>query len=158
MPGRGTQDLPAPQDLPRSTRADAQPTLVRIIINGTLRSVPRPTRDNAISVFRRSLAVALSYRTQTRLQATAKALLRRAIDFRYTAIPAWYPLRGTFDFAPRAQRSLFEYAAHCAAAGRLWIDPPGRIDSNINSTLPVATEPRCPVGKISFEQLAALHH
>jgi predicted acylesterase/phospholipase RssA len=150
--------MPAPQDVPRFTLADARPTVVRVIINGTLRSVPRPTHDNAISVFRRSLSVALDYRTQTRLQAIAKALQRRAIEFKYAAIPAGYPLRGTFDFAPRAQRSLFEYAARCAAAGRLWIDPAGGTGHHTNSTLPTVTEARRRASRVIFEQFAALHH
>jgi predicted acylesterase/phospholipase RssA len=149
---------PAPWNLPRSTLAETRLTVVRVIINGTLRSVPRPMHDNAIAVFRRSLSVALKYRTQARLRATATALRRRAIAFKYAAIPAGYPLRGAFDFSPRAQREVFEYAAQCAAVGRLWIVPAVGVGRERDNTLPAETEPRCPAGKVHFEQFAALHH
>jgi predicted acylesterase/phospholipase RssA len=149
---------PAPKDLPRSTLAGSRPTIVRVIVNGMLRGLAPPTRDNAISVFRRSLSVALNYVTQTRLQATVETLHRRGINLEYVAIPASYPLRGTFDFSPQAQRSLFEYAAHCAAAKRLWTGAATGFDADMNTALPVVAEARCPAGKVSFEQLAALRH
>lgn len=148
---------PAPKDLPRSVRAGAQPTIVHVIINGMLRGVPRPTRDNAMSVFQRCLSVALNFRTQTLLQATADTLRRRGITFEYAAISASYPLRGAFDFTPQAQRSLFQYAAHCAAARRLWIGRSAGTGAAMDSTFPVVTTPRCPPGGATFEQFAALH-
>lgn len=141
---------PAPQDLPHST------TIVQVIIDGSLRNLPRPTRASALSIFRRSLAAGLSHETRTRLEATVEALRERGIALDYAAIPAAYPLDGSFDFSPQAQRSLFEYAESCAAAGRLWIGR--RAESGVEPSvpLPAATSPMCPADDAFFERLAAL--
>jgi predicted acylesterase/phospholipase RssA len=114
--------VPAPEDLPR-VRAAGPGTIVRVIVDGPLRDLPRPTHANTLSIFSRSLSAALSYVTRSKLESTAETLRERGISLDYAAIPASYPLRGAFDFDPNAQRSLFEYAASCAQGGRLWIHP-----------------------------------
>ncbi|MGH7108009.1 MAG: patatin-like phospholipase family protein [Acetobacteraceae bacterium] len=147
---------PVPRDLPESPSSDAGPTIVRVIIDGQLRNLPRPTQANALSVLRRSLSVGLNHETRTLLRATAQALRQRQISFSYAAIPVSYPLHGTFDFAPEAQRSLFEYAASCAAAGRLWIAVPSEREGTASGLLPSAQGPMCPADDEFFERLAAL--
>jgi predicted acylesterase/phospholipase RssA len=148
---------PAPQDLPPAAAAGAQPTLVRVIVDGQLRSLPRPTHANALSVFRRSLAAGLSHETRAQLEATAQALRERGIALDYAAIPASYPLGGSFDFASDTQRSLFEYAAHCAAAGRLWIGVHAKGAPEV-APLSAIGSARCPTDDSFFEQLAALRN
>ncbi len=141
---------PAPQDLPRST------TVVRVIIDGPLRNLPSPTHADAFSVFRRSLSAGLSHETRAQLEATVAAMRQRGIALEYAAIPATYPLRGSFDFSPEAQRSLFEYAENCAATGRLWIDVHARNDSGASALMPTAAGTMCPADDAFFERLAAL--
>jgi predicted acylesterase/phospholipase RssA len=149
---------PAPQDLPQPTPAGAQPTLVRVIVDGQLRNLPRATHANALSVFRRSLAAGLSHETRAQLEATAQALRERGITLDYAAIPASYPLSGTFNFSLDSQRSLFEYAAHCAAAGRLWIGVRAKAAPEVSPLLMLSGSPRCPADDVFFEQLAALRN
>lgn len=147
---------PAPHDLARFTRVGAQSTLVRVIIDGPLRNLPSPTHDNAFSVFRRSLSAGLSHETRTQLEATVAELRLRRIAVEYAAIPASYPLNGSFDFSPEAQRSLFEYAANCAAAGRLWIGAHAQGGSAVGTLLPVSSGQTCPADDAFFARLAAL--
>jgi predicted acylesterase/phospholipase RssA len=152
---------PAPQDLPPPAVAGAQPTLVRVIVDGQLRSLPRPTHANALSVFRRSLAAGLSHETRAQLEATARALRERGIALDYAAIPASYPLGGSFDFTSDTQRSLFEYAARCAAAGRLWIGVRAKGApevTEVSALLSAIGSARCPADDSFFEQLAALRN
>jgi predicted acylesterase/phospholipase RssA len=149
---------PAPADLPRSALAGAQPTVVRVIIDGPLRNLARPTHANALSVLRRSLSAGLSHETRTQLESTVDALRARGIAFDYAAIPASYPLHGSFDFSSEAQRSLFEYAENCAAAGRVWIGVPAQSGAGVSALLPTAASPVCPGDDAFFEHLAALRN
>jgi predicted acylesterase/phospholipase RssA len=143
---------PAPQDLPGSS------TVVRVIIDGALRNPPSPTHANALSVFRRSLSAGLSHETRTQLEATVAAMRQRGIALEYAAIPATYPLRGSFDFSQETQRALFEYAENCAATGRLWISA-GSENFSGAGALPVTdTSPMCPADDTFFERLAALRN
>ncbi|HEY6515648.1 MAG TPA: patatin-like phospholipase family protein [Steroidobacteraceae bacterium] len=142
---------PEPQDLPRST------AVVRVIIDGSLRNLPRPTHASALSIFRRSLAAGLSRMTRTQLEATMAALRRRGIGFDYAAIPDSYPLEGSFDFSTQAQRSLFEYALTCAAKGQLWIDGRSQSATAVGALPPSSANQMCPAGDAFFERLAALN-
>src|SRR4029077_20490228 len=65
---------PTPEDLPQVAAAGAQPTIVRVIIDGPLRNVPRRTHANAFSIFSRSLSAGLSHMTRTRLESTVEAV------------------------------------------------------------------------------------
>lgn len=143
---------PAPADLPHSRTAGS--ASVRVIIDGPLRDPPRPTHANAFSIFSRSLSVALSYVARTRLEATVEALRTRGIPVDYAAIPASYPLRSAFDFAPDEQRSLFEYAASCAQAGRLWIHAGS--GGPVRAPALVSGSHSCPADDSFVERVAAL--
>lgn len=111
---------PAPEDLPQSSSAGTQPTVVHVIIDGRLRDFPRATKATALSIFSRGVSAGLSRMTRTTLEQTVAATRGRGISLDYAAIPAAYPLQGAFDFDPEAQRTLFYYASACTEAGRLW--------------------------------------
>jgi predicted acylesterase/phospholipase RssA len=149
---------PAPQDLPQSAAAGAQPALLYVIIDGPLRNVPRRTRANALSVLNRSLSAGLSHVTRTTLEATAATVHERGISVDYAAIPASYPLQGAFDFGTDSQRSLFEFAADCAATDRLWVQV------HVGSVTGAAPRPArsgtalCPAEDAFIERLAALRN
>jgi predicted acylesterase/phospholipase RssA len=116
---------PASADLPIAT-GDGMPAMVRVIINGSLSDVPSVTQAYALSIFRRSVSAAMTWMTKSTLERALAVSRAQGIDFQYAAIPASYPLRGSFDFDAATQRSLFEYAATCAqravygAARRRW--------------------------------------
>ena len=147
---------PAPEDLPQAAAAGPQSTIVRVIIDGPLRNLPRPIRANAFSIFSRSLSAGLSHVTRAQLEATVDAVRQRGISLEYAAIPASYPVRGAFDFGPDAQRSLFEFAAGCAAAGRLWLRAPAGSGERIAERRAASESPICPADDSFMEHLAAL--
>jgi predicted acylesterase/phospholipase RssA len=133
---------PASDDLPIAP-GDDMPTVVRVIINGSLSDVKSETKANALSIFRRSVSAAMTWITKSTLEHVLAVSRAQGIDFEYAAIPASYPARGSFDFAVATQRSLFEYAATCAQMGYLWSSahkiPPGNA-----IRLTVAQETQCP--------------
>jgi hypothetical protein len=147
---------PAPEDLSQSTRVTPQSTVVRVIIDGPLRNFPRRTHANALSVFTRSLSAGLSHVTRAKLESTVDAARQRGISLDYAAIPASYPLTGAWDFNPDTQRSLFEYAATCAEAGRLWTPVQAASGEQVAGRLPAARGPTCPADDAFIGHLAAL--
>ena len=148
--------VPAPQDLPQEAAGAPQSTMVRVIIDGPLRNLPRRTHANAFSIFSRSLSAGLSHITRAQLESTVDAVRQRGISLEYAAIPASYPLRGAFDFGPEAQRSLFEFAASCAAADRFWIPAHAGSGERVSERLPASVRPMCPADDSFMEHLAAL--
>jgi predicted acylesterase/phospholipase RssA len=111
---------PALEDLAVSG-TDRHPALVRIVIDGRLRDFPHAANANALSIFSRSVSAGLSRMTRTTLEWSVAASRQRGISLEYAAIPTAYPLHGAFNFNSDEQRALFQYAASCAAVGRLWI-------------------------------------
>jgi predicted acylesterase/phospholipase RssA len=146
---------PAAGDLPLSTPGTPRSPIVRVIIDGPLRDPPRRTHANAISIFKRSLSAGLSYVTRTTLQSTVDALRQRGIPLDYAAIPASYPLPGALNFQPDAERSLFEFAARCAAGGRLWIHV-NSSDAAAAAERASASAPMCPADDTFIGSFAAL--
>jgi predicted acylesterase/phospholipase RssA len=149
---------PAPEDLPQVAAGRPQSTTVRVIIDGPLRNLPRPTHANAFSIFSRSLSAGLSHITRTQLESMVQAVHQRGISLEYAAIPASYPLRGAFDFGPDAQRSLFEYAATCAAADRLWVPAHAGSGVSVSERRPGSGSPMCPADDSFMGHLAALEN
>jgi predicted acylesterase/phospholipase RssA len=147
---------PAPEDLPRAAAAGPQSTMVRVIIDGPLRNQPRRTHANAFSIFGRSLSAGLSHVTRTQLESTLEAVRQQGISLEYAAIPASYPLRGAFDFGSDAQRSLFEFAATCAAADRLWIRAPAGSGEAVSEQPSASGGATCPADDPFMGHLAAL--
>jgi predicted acylesterase/phospholipase RssA len=147
---------PAPENLPQVAAGGRQSTMVRVIIDGPLRNLPQPTHANALSIFSRSLSAGLSHVTRTQLEATVEAVRQQGISVEYAAIPASYPLRGAFDFGPHAQRSLFEFAATCAAADRFWIRAAPGSGEAVSGQPSVSGSPVCPADDSFMGHLAAL--
>jgi predicted acylesterase/phospholipase RssA len=146
---------PAAADLPHLTPGTPHPPIVRVIIDGPLRDVPRRTHVNAFAIFRRSLSDGLSHVTRARLQATVEAMRQRGIALDYAAIPTSYRRSGAFDFDTATQRALFKYAAQCASDGRLWI----RVRSSDGPAVagPASVSiPTCPANDAFLGSLAAL--
>ena len=148
---------PAPQDLPGPALGGLPPATVRVVIDDRLRDPPHVTRANALSIFGRSVSAGLSRMKRTALESIQLATSERGLSFAYAAVPVSYPLHGGLDFDPQAQRSLFEYASTCAAAGRLWM---GRTD---NSNVPLRQREfrpptACPADDSSLRRFAALEH
>jgi len=111
---------PAPDDLPSEAGGAPQPMMIRVIINGTLNDVPSATAGSARSIFRRSVAAAMTWMMKSTLEHAVEVSRARGIDLEYAAIPPTYPLGDGFDFSAATQRALFQYGSTCAQTGRLW--------------------------------------
>lgn len=147
---------PAPQDLP-GPALGGLPATVHVVIDDRLRDPPHATRANALSIFGRSVSAGLSRMRRTALESIKLASSERGFSFAYAAVPVSYPLHGGFDFDPQAQRSLFEYASACAAAGRLWMSGKNNMDAaaNQSESRPSA---KCPADDSLLKRFAALEH
>jgi hypothetical protein len=148
---------PAPEDLPGSAPGGLPPATVRVVIDDRLRDPPHVTRANALSIFGRSVSAGLSRMKRTALASIQLATSERGFSFAYAAVPVSYPLHGGLDFDTQAQRSLFQYASTCAAAGRIWM---GRND---NSSFPMRQRElrpptECPADDSFLRRFAALEH
>jgi predicted acylesterase/phospholipase RssA len=146
---------PAPEDLAVSG-TERHPALVRIVIDGRLRDFPHAANANALSIFSRSVSAGLSRMTRTTLEWSVAASRQRGISLEYAAIPAAYPLHGAFNFNADEQRALFQYAASCAAAGRLWIRAPQGAAVQPAEQPVAAAGAVCPADDRFIEQFAAL--
>src|SRR5262249_12628372 len=127
------------------------------VIDDRLRDPPRVTRANAVSIFGRSVSAGLSRMRRTALESIKLATSERGFSFAYAAVPVSYPLHGGFDFDPQAQRSLFEYASTCAAAGRLWMSAKDNMDAAATQGKP-RPPTRCPADDSFLKRFAALEH
>jgi len=146
---------PAPEDLDESG-TERHPALVRIVIDGRLRDFPHAANANALSIFSRSVSAGLSRMTRTALEWSVAASRQRGISLEYAAIPAAYPLHGVFNFNADEQRALFQYAASCAAAGRLWIRATQGAAVQPAEPPVAAAGAVCPADDRFIEQFAAL--
>ena len=145
--------FPAAADLPAASAQGNQATLVRIVIDGRLRNITRPAKANTLSIFSRGISAGLSRMVRATLESTVFESRQRGIVLDFAAIPLSYPLKSAFDFGPDAQRTLFQYASSCAAAGRLWTrvqqsgDPQPRV---------VSADSQCPADDSFLVRFASL--
>ena len=149
---------PAPQDLPAPALDGTPPVTVHVIIDGRLRDPPQVTRANAVSIFGHSVSASLSRMRRTALESIVAATSGRGLSFAYAAVPVSYPLHGAFDFDPHAQRSLFEYASACAAAGRLWMSGKNNMDAAAANQSESRPSTKCPADDSFLKRFAALEH
>lgn len=147
---------PSPQDLSRSTTPGEPSAIVRVIIDGHLRDRPQAARANALSIYRRSVSAGLTHMTRTALEQTVAVARRHGVSLDYAAIPASYPLTGSFDFAQDAQRALYSYAAACAETGRLWTSIEQIPRNGVAGAPGVTGTTTCPADDGFIARLAAL--
>lgn len=93
---------------------------VFVIVDGSLSEGARTTRLTARAILWRSIRAGLNHLLLTTLELTAATAQLEGADFRYSSLPAAYPLPDAFDFSARIRRPLFHYAYQCAESGRFW--------------------------------------
>jgi predicted acylesterase/phospholipase RssA len=127
--GAATVPLFVPAALLQTTRnaPDSDRSAVFVIVDGSLREAAHTIRLTARAILSRSIRVGLSHMLLTTLELTAATTQQQGAIFRYSSIPADYPLPDTFDFSATTRRPLFRYAYQCAESGRFWTAfPPNR--------------------------------
>jgi hypothetical protein len=94
-----------------------------VLYNGQLGTTPRTTREKTVSILMRSFNAEQSHASRAMLALTAEFSHRYGMNFQFSDIPTDYPYKGPIDFHKATMQSLFNYAADCAAHGRLWTTP-----------------------------------
>ncbi len=91
-----------------------------ILINGQLTAPQKTTVDKTVSILKQSFTAQMNHTSRTALELSAAFAQLHGMNFRFARIPAEYPFQGPLNFNPAAMRTLFDYAAGCAAEGHLW--------------------------------------
>jgi predicted acylesterase/phospholipase RssA len=108
--------LQTTENAPGGDRAE-----VFVIVDGSLREAAHKTRLTARAILSRSIRVGLSHMLVTTLELTAATTQLQGAIFRYSSVPADYPLPDAFNFSATTRRPLFRYAYECAESGRFWM-------------------------------------
>ena len=107
-----------------------------VIVNGQLVAAPITTRLSTPAILERSFSAQTTYKTRETLALTLGFAERYGLHLRVSEIPGDYPFGSFIDFRPRHLRALFDYAAACAAQGRLWMTPEQSLHRNLDSPQP----------------------
>jgi predicted acylesterase/phospholipase RssA len=120
-------------------------TNVHVIVNGQIDSLPRATPPNTLAMVLRSSNVALMRLARTELLVAGVFARSNGMKFEFTYLPRDYPVSGPMDFKPETMRTLFDFAAACAANAEIWIDQE-ELAARAGSPLPPIVEgsPSCP--------------
>jgi predicted acylesterase/phospholipase RssA len=118
-----------------------------VVINGQMAASPGTTPLSPIPIVTRSYSATMKHISRRDIGIAAAFAQRHGMRFRFTELPAGYPFPGLLDFRPATIQALFNYAAKCAASGRLWISDDQRIVRTENKL--VADQPfaQCPAGQ-----------
>jgi hypothetical protein len=101
---------------------------IYVIINGQMAGAPGTTPLSPIPIVTRSYSATMKHIQRRDIGIAAAFAQRHGMNFRFTGLPIGYPFPGLLDFRPATIQKLFDYAAKCAASGRLWIGEDERIE------------------------------
>src|SRR2546421_12238135 len=94
-----------------------------VLVNGGFRTPEATTRNQTVSIVRRSAAAALQGGTRAALELAYSAAQRHQMSVAVGEIPDAYPFGGMLDFDASRMKALFSFGEHCALLGQLWTDP-----------------------------------
>ena len=117
---------------------------VYVLVNRQLDAEARTTRDGTFAVLRRSYSSVLRYLSRMTLQLDADLAQRYGMTLLASSVPVDYPLQQPFNFEPAAMHTLFEYAADCAATGRLWTTADQALERGVRAPVAAGQQPECP--------------
>jgi predicted acylesterase/phospholipase RssA len=120
-----------------------------VILNGQMDAVAMTTRIGLLNIIRRGLATRLNSSTRAELQNAASLARRNEMNIEVTDIPSTYPFQGALDLQPSAMKSLFRFAADCAAAGQIWTTPLAVMEASQKDSSPKSDgSAQCPAAPI----------
>jgi hypothetical protein len=99
-----------------------------VLINGPLRTAEATTRDQTLSILKRSAVAALQGGTRAAIEIAYSVAQRHQMSIAVTDIPDVYPFGGALEFDMSKMRALFDYGEHCALVGELWSTPIDALD------------------------------
>jgi hypothetical protein len=120
---------------------------VFVIANTQLGRIPDTVELGAMSIMERGFETNLTYGVRSALVIAISVAESYGMELEMTAIPVTYPYGGPLDLEPANMRTLFDFAARCAASGSLWISPEDSYRRGMALRPPEAgREPECPAG------------
>jgi len=99
-----------------------------VLVNGGFRTPEATTRNQTVSIVRRSAAATLQGGTRTALELAYSVAQRHQMSVAVAEIPDAYPFGGTLDFDASRMGALFSFGEHCALVDQLWTDPIDALD------------------------------
>ncbi|WP_114239143.1 patatin-like phospholipase family protein [Dyella sp. C9] len=116
-----------------------------MIVNSQMHHFPRETPLQTLPVLTSSFGAGLTYKTRESVAETIAFSRQLNIRFVMTSIPADYPMNSFIDFNKKDMLALFNYAADCAAQGRLWVTPEQGLRRNLMAhSITPSGPPSCP--------------
>jgi predicted acylesterase/phospholipase RssA len=101
-----------------------------VIVNGQLGAAATTTPIGMLNILRRGITAGLNSGVRANLQIASSFARRNELSIAVTDIPNAYRFRGPLDLQPTAMKSLFQYAARCAAARKIWTTPHALIEES----------------------------
>jgi hypothetical protein len=118
-----------------------------VVINGQMAAAPGTTPLSTIPIVTRSYSATMKHISRRDIGIAAAFAQRHGMNFRFTELPVGYPFPGLLDFRPATIQALFNYAAKCAASGRLWISDDQRMVRTESKPVGDQSFGRCPGGQ-----------
>ena len=120
-----------------------------MIVNGQLARTPQTTRYNTIDILSNAFAAEMTYKTREAIVDNIAAARRLGMNLHITEIPVDYPQTSFIDFDQQHMRTLFNYAANCAAQKMVWMTPVESIRHNMGvRSVTTADAPACPAAPV----------
>lgn len=120
---------------------------VYVVINGQMAVSPGTTPLSTIPIVTRSYSATMKHISRRDIGIAAAFAQRHGMNFRFTELPVGYPFPALLDFREATIQALFNYAAKCAASGRLWISDNRRIERSENKLASDQPFAQCPSGQ-----------
>jgi hypothetical protein len=93
---------------------------VYVLMNGQIIGAPQTTRFQLGRIVSRSFSAALKHMSRTQVITVSQFAEKYRMSVQWTYVPFDYPTYSSADFRASTMRTLFDYGARCAEAGRLW--------------------------------------
>jgi predicted acylesterase/phospholipase RssA len=123
--GTSTSLFIAPEIAPvvSGSFAGADRINVYVVVNGQLESSPKTTRTRSMDILWRSVSTNLQHSARASVALAFNVARSHNMNFRFTAIPGYYPYGGPLDTSNDAMTRLFRFAELCAGRNLLWKTP-----------------------------------
>jgi hypothetical protein len=125
--GTATPFFIAPEAVPMAepTGTGERKINLYVVLNGQLESSPTTTRPRSMDVLWRSVTTNFQHTARASVALAYNLARAHDMEFKFTAIPGYYPYRGPLEMNEQTMSALFRYAERCAQLDLLWRTPKG---------------------------------
>jgi hypothetical protein len=101
-----------------------------VLINGPIRASVQTTRDQTLSILKRSAAATLQGGTRAAIEIAYAVAQRHHMGIVVAAVPDDYPFAGALEFGAADMRALFDCGERSAQADQFWRAPIDALDES----------------------------